>query len=116
VVLLGDLPHCSLRFAYEAATAFVFPSYLESFGHPMVEAMSFGLPVVAADTPVNREICGEAAVYHPPFDVGDLACRIVQAVTDQAMQDRLRTMARERARLFSWDRHVRLLLQALKGR
>jgi len=38
----------------------------ESFGFPLVEAMGARLPIVAADTPVNQEVCGKAAIYFPP--------------------------------------------------
>jgi len=113
VVFLGRLDRGHLRRAYEAASAFAFPSYLESFGHPMVEAMSFGLPVLAADAPVNREVCADAAVYHGPFDAHDLAGKLVMLAGDAAARDDLAAKARERARAFSWEAHVRAVLAVL---
>lgn len=55
VIHTGHFDHDQLHYLYERADAFIFPSFTESFGHPLVEAMSCGLPVVAADTAVNRE-------------------------------------------------------------
>ena len=70
VKFLGPLGQQQVQELYREGDLFVFPPLCESFGHPMVEAMAHGLPIVASDTPVNREICGEAAVYFSP-----LGCR-----------------------------------------
>jgi glycosyltransferase involved in cell wall biosynthesis len=106
----GTLPD-----VYRDADLFVFPSYTESFGHPLVEAMASGLPIVAADAPVNRELCGDGAVYFPPFDVMACAEAIRQVSADAALRKQLSARAQERAPEFSWDRHVSILLRALRG-
>ena len=66
VRFVGALPREQTERLYLNSDIFVFPSLTESFGFPMAEAMSHGLPIVASDTPVNREMCGEAAVYFSP--------------------------------------------------
>jgi glycosyltransferase involved in cell wall biosynthesis len=68
VINLGRVPEGALAELYRRADVFFFPSLCESFGFPLVEAMGYGLPIVAADTAINREMCGEAALYYPPFD------------------------------------------------
>ena len=75
----------SLPDLYWTADVFVFPSYTESFGHPLVEAMATGLPIVAADVPVNREMCGEAALYFSPFDSRACADAIARVVDDRPL-------------------------------
>ena len=55
----------------------------------MAEAMSTGLPVVASDTPVNLEICGEAAFYFKPFSAQGLADRIEELNNSEALRNRL---------------------------
>src|SRR5690606_7239692 len=57
-VELGYVPYHELGHLYELADLYVFPSFTESFGHSLVEAMACGLPVVASGMPVNREVCG----------------------------------------------------------
>jgi glycosyltransferase involved in cell wall biosynthesis len=107
-------PYASLPQTYRASDIFVFSSYTESFGHPLVEAMATGLPIVAADVPVNREMCGEAAVYFSPFDPGACADAIASVADSPALSERLRRAALERARTFTWERHLEVLWRALR--
>jgi len=98
---------------YRAADVFVFPSLVESFGRPMVEAMDCGLPIVAADTPVNREVLGPAALYFTPFSANELALRVQRVIEDDDLRKRLGDIGRRRvATYFSWQAHVHRLLEA----
>ena len=95
---------------YGEGDVFVYPSVVESFGHPLVEAMAAGLPVLAADVAINREICGEAAVYFSPFDVEECAVRLAELLADPALRQQLGECGRTRARSFTWEKHVATLL------
>ena len=66
--MFNDLTDKSLEYAYSNATALVFPSYVEGFGLPLVEAMQRGLPAMGSDIPVFREIGGPFMAY---FDLND---------------------------------------------
>lgn len=103
----GEVPWHELHALYSASDLFLFPSFLESFGHPMVEAMASGLPSVASDTPVNREIFGEAALFFEPFD--PLACaRLMKTcLENETRAAELRNTGLERSRSFSWAAHTR---------
>lgn len=103
----------SLPALYRSADIFVFPSYTESFGHPLVEAMAAGLPVVAADTACNREICGDAAVYFPAFNARACAEAIERVSREPELAARLRERGLSRAQEFTWDRHVDVLFPAV---
>jgi glycosyltransferase involved in cell wall biosynthesis len=110
----GHVPYASLHHLYREADVFAFPSFLESFGYPMVEAMACGLPVVAADTDVNREVLGEAAVYFDTF-VPERCARAILDVLARA--DRAGTdagVALERAASFSWRAHATALHAAFR--
>ncbi|ALI01437.1 lipopolysaccharide 1,6-galactosyltransferase [Pseudomonas sp. FW306-02-F02-AA] len=61
--MFNDLSDTSLEHAYSHASALVFPSYVEGFGLPLVEAMQRGLPAMGSDIPVFREIGGEFMAY-----------------------------------------------------
>lgn len=103
---LGWVRYEELPEVYRAADIFVFPSYLESFGHPLVEAMACGLPVVAADTRINREICGDAAEYFDVFSAGALAETLERLIQTPQWRRVYREKSTERARQFTWERHA----------
>src|SRR5262249_32659537 len=73
IAMLGAVEYAKLSQVYRACDVFVCPSYSESFGHTLLEAMASRLPVVSADRPVHREVCGSAAVYFDTFSEKDLA-------------------------------------------
>ncbi|MDC0033962.1 glycosyltransferase, partial [Alphaproteobacteria bacterium] len=83
--------------AYGSNDIFVFPSVSETFGFPLVEAMACGLPIIAADTLTNREICGQAALYFPPSDATALAGSIKELRTRPALYGWMRDTGIRRA-------------------
>ncbi|MCS4058424.1 glycosyltransferase involved in cell wall biosynthesis [Salinibacter ruber] len=110
----GTIEHGKIHRLYRASDLFVFPSFTESFGHPMVEAMASGLPIVAADTAVNREICGSAGAYHDTFDPASCAQAIERQM--QAGDERAGlTDPKQRAREFSWQDHTRKLIETFRS-
>jgi len=111
----GVLTGAALDQLYGRADIFVYPSVIESFGHPLLEAMAAGLPVVAADVPINRELCGEAAVYFSPFDDGDCARQLAAVMGDAELRGGLAQRGLARAEQFQWSGHVRTLLQQFAG-
>jgi glycosyltransferase involved in cell wall biosynthesis len=113
VEVVGPLEKEETQQLYRDADIFVFPSLTESFGFPLAEAMAHGLPIVAADTPVNREICGEAALYFRPVDPEDLAEKVILLGRNQALREKLGAMGRGRAgKCLRWEDHVERLLRA----
>jgi glycosyltransferase involved in cell wall biosynthesis len=115
IAMLGSVSYKRLHDLYRRCDAAVCPSYAESFGHPLVEAMASGLPVIAADLDVHREVCGEAAVYFGRFDHKDLAARLLSIMRDRDLRAQLIERGSSRCRQFSWDVHVGQLT-ALVGR
>lgn len=110
--LFGPLDRKQTQSLYLDSDIFVFPSLVESFGFPMVEAMSFGVPVVAADTPVNREICGDAALYFSPLEAEDLAKQVSELAADSNLREVLCFKGKKRAlENFSWSEHVRVFTE-----
>jgi len=115
IVELGAIPYRLLHHLYRACHIYVTPAYAESFAHPLVEAMSCGLPVVASDLPVHREICQDAAVYFSRFSEEELAKRVVEVYRSCGLGQRLAQNGMVRAREFSWAEHVDRLLSLACG-
>jgi glycosyltransferase involved in cell wall biosynthesis len=110
VVELGAVPYALLHHLYRACDLYVTPAYAETFAHPLVEAMASGLPVIASDLAVHREICGEAALYFARFSPEGLTERIGQATQSTGQTAVMREMGIARSRDFSWDKNVEELL------
>jgi len=115
VRFLGPVPYEKIGELYSSSDLFVLPSLTESFGHPLVEAMASGLPIVASDIPVCREICEDAAVFFRPGDPGDLADKIVELRRDPASRAKLGENGRRRVEArFTWEEHVHRLIRVLE--
>jgi glycosyltransferase involved in cell wall biosynthesis len=110
VMELGAIPYRQLHQLYRQADVYVTPAYTETFAHPLVEAMSSGLPVIASDLAVHREICGDAAVYFSRFSPDQLVDRIADIVSYPTETQRLSATGVARSGEFSWERHVNELL------
>jgi glycosyltransferase involved in cell wall biosynthesis len=111
VVELGAVPYSLLHQVYGACSVYVTPAYAESFAHPLVEAMASGLPVVASDLAVHREICEDAAIYFSRFSPEELAAKVCQIASSDTLAEQLSKRGQKRSHAFSWDQHVDELLQ-----
>jgi glycosyltransferase involved in cell wall biosynthesis len=115
VVELGTVPYQSLHHLYRSCHIYVTPAYAESFAHPLVESMSSGLPVVASDLAVHREICADAGIYFPCFSPDALAERVMQIQQSPELAENLSRNGLRRSREFSWSGHVEHLVVLARG-
>jgi glycosyltransferase involved in cell wall biosynthesis len=116
VQIVGPLTLDETNQLYLDSDIFMFPAITESFGHPMVEAMAHGLPIVAADTHVNREVCCDAALYFEPLDPVDLARQVTRLAEDRRLREDLTARARRQASRFQWATHAQRVVDALQGK
>jgi glycosyltransferase involved in cell wall biosynthesis len=104
---LGRVDEADLWCLYRGAAVFAFPSRYEGFGLPVVEAMSQGVPVVASDIPVLREVAGDAAMLVSPGDAGPWADAISALIDDEATAQRLGAAGRQRSARYSMEAMIR---------
>jgi glycosyltransferase involved in cell wall biosynthesis len=106
LVELDAVPYHLLHHVYRACDLYVTPAYVETFAHPLVEAMAAGLPVVASDLAVHREVCGDAALYFPVFSPDLLAETISRVAQSSDVSRKMWERGLERSKDFSWKDHV----------
>jgi len=104
---LGMVPRETLMELYAGCSVFVFPSTVETFGQPLVEAMAAGAPVACADAAAMPEIAGDAVQYFNPLDDGAMADRILALLSDPALAARSSAAGRRRAQAYSWPETAR---------
>jgi glycosyltransferase involved in cell wall biosynthesis len=100
---LDYVPPPQLESIYRNAELFVFPSIYEGFGFPLLEAMAYGIPSIAARSSSLSEIGGDAALYFSPRDSRALEAQMERALTDAALRAQLSAAGIARAAQFRWD-------------
>jgi glycosyltransferase involved in cell wall biosynthesis len=103
VVHLDYLDASQLATVYRQAEVFVFPSIYEGFGFPLLEAMTHGVPAIAANSSSLPEIGGDATLYFEPRDVGGLTRQLRRVLDDRVLRDSLIARGKERAAQFRWE-------------
>ncbi|MEB3294967.1 MAG: glycosyltransferase family 1 protein [Synechococcales bacterium] len=99
---LSYLPDAQVMAFYQFADVFVYPSYYEGFGLPVLEAMTLGAPVVTSHTASLPEVAGLAALLINPYDIAAMATAISKVISDRAFRQQLRDRGYEQAKKFSW--------------
>jgi glycosyltransferase involved in cell wall biosynthesis len=107
VVFPGFIADEELPAWYRAAEAFVYPSLLEGFGLPVLEAMASGTPVLCSNIPSLIEIVGDCAVRVAPHDEDNLVAGLSLLMGQPAVRQALRECGIARAARFSWLRTAR---------
>ena len=102
--IMRFLNDAELAFCYRHATALVFPSLLEGFGFPVLEAMECGLPVITSSTTSLGELAGDAALLVDPKKPQEIADAMDCFASDESLRNAYQRKGYERVQQFSWDR------------
>lgn len=111
VVFTGFVTEGQLRWLYEHAQAYVFPSLSEGFGLPPLEAMHYNLPVVASKATCIPEVCQDAAMYFDPYSTDDMAQKISQVLDEPELAKQLAAKGSKLVKTYSWERMARQTLE-----
>ena len=104
VKILNKVPFGDLPALYQGALLFVYPSFFEGFGIPILEALHSGIPVVAATGSCLEEAGGEGALYAKPSDVDDLAEKIISVLANKDLQKTLVEAGQKHIQKFSAEK------------
>ena len=114
VEFLGGVPPRELAELYRRCGVFVFPSTVETFGNPLVEAMASGAPMACSNTAAMPEVVGDAAEFFDPEDVGGMTVAIDRLLKDSKLRRSLSRRAIERVKAFSWESTAEKTLAVIK--
>lgn len=118
--LLGRISDDDLAKALDHALCFLFPSLMEGFGLPGLEAMARGCPVIVSDAACLPEIYGDAALYAPPQDLSAWADQVGRLAGDPRLRQAMCEKGRARAELYSWraiaEQYLDVMARADAGR
>jgi glycosyltransferase involved in cell wall biosynthesis len=111
IVLTGYVSNHCLMQIFKKAELFLYPSLRESFGIPIIEAMSAGVPVITSNTSAMPEVAGEAAILVNPHSTEEITVAIQDILRNQELRTRLQSSGLERAKRFDWEETARTTLQ-----
>lgn len=114
IEFLGYVSDLELNALLQKAKHFAFPTYVEGFGIPPLEAMAAGTPVVSSNTSALPEVCGDCAEYCDPSDPSSIANAMSKLLLDSELRGRLSQCGFKQVQKFSWDESVKKLVFALE--
>ena len=100
---LGMVGEDDLKGLYQLSRCFVFPSLMEGFGLPILEAMSMGSPVITSNFGATKEIAGDAAILVDPYSVESIRQALQQFNDPEITFDQTKQAGFERSKLFNWQ-------------
>jgi len=119
IFYLGYLSNEELAKVYNLSSCFVFPSFYEGFGLPILEAMACGAPVICSNSSSMPEVGGDAALYCNPKDIDDIAKKIEAVLSSAKLQQEMAEKGLNRAKKFSWEKsahkHIQIFNKVIKS-
>ena len=107
----GFVSNSTMEALYSHASLYVFPSYYEGFGLPLLEAMSYGVPVICSNTPSLVEVGGDAVELFEPDETKNITDKIIEVIGDDSLQESMVSKGYQRIKRFSWKQHAEALIR-----
>lgn len=111
IIFTGFVEESELKWLYENAKCYVFPSLSEGFGLPGLEAMAHGCPVVSSNATCLPEIYGDAAHYFDPNDADDMVASILKVLKDEQLRKKLVSLGYKQVARYSWQKMAEQTLE-----
>jgi glycosyltransferase involved in cell wall biosynthesis len=115
VIFTGYVPDADLAGLYAHSEAFAFPSVYEGFGIPILEAFTYGTPVVCSNAASIPEVAGDAAAYFNPYDIEETAKAIDTVLSNNALREELICRGKTRAKTFTWKNAATKTLEVYRN-
>lgn len=115
IVLKGYVEENMKNDLWKNSAVFLFPSFYEGFGLPVLEAQGAGVPVVASNNSSLPEVLGQSAVFVNPKNSEEIAEALERVLSDEALRQNLIKAGLENVKRFSWEKCARETLKALES-
>ncbi|MCL2445128.1 glycosyltransferase family 4 protein [Candidatus Saccharibacteria bacterium] len=100
----GRADNADLAWLYSNCRAYIFPSFMEGFGLPGLEAMALGAPVISSNATCLPEVYGDAALYFDPHNTDDMTEKIHQVLTNKTLRTSLIKKGKQQHAKYSWEK------------
>lgn len=114
VILPGVISDDDLAWAFQNALAYLQPSFMEGFGMPIIEAMSYGLPVACSDTTCLPGTAGGASLLFAPDNPGSIGDCVLRLWRDAELRDELSRKGLIRSSNFTWEKNARIVTEQIE--
>ena len=115
VLFPGFVAEDDKRFVLCAAELFIYPSFYEGFGLPVLEALACGVPTITSNTSSLPEVAGGAALMVEPTSTEEISHALEQLLTDVALRQQLREASIRQASLFTWQKTAAGTVRMYRG-
>jgi glycosyltransferase involved in cell wall biosynthesis len=115
ILLSGYMTDQELPILYRHAAMLAFPSLYEGFGLPIIEGFASKVPVMTSNICSMPEIGGDAVLLIDPFDVQDMAEKLIRLMSDNELRNQLINNGLERLHLFTWEHATAQMLDSIKN-
>ena len=116
ILQIGYVDRNDLPSLYSNALAFIYPSFYEGFGLPVLEAMACGAPCIVSNTSSLPEVGGDATLYFNPQKASEMAEKMILIHHNKAIQNSLKEIAIKQASKFSWEKYTKSFIQEIEER
>lgn len=116
VKLIGQVPQEDLPAIYKNSTFFIYPSFYEGFGLPLLQAMAMGTPSIASRKSSLPEVGSDSVLYCKPDNIDDMVMVMKNMLINRLLREKLSERGKERAKYFSWDKFVSKMLNIIDER
>jgi glycosyltransferase involved in cell wall biosynthesis len=91
----------------------VYPIFFEGFGIPIIEAMSYGVPVITSNVSCMPEVAGNAAILVNPNDTNEIANAMNELIADKQLYSNLQQLGKKRAQDFDWNTSAKEVVEII---
>ncbi|MBV7453202.1 glycosyltransferase [Acidovorax sp. sif1233] len=114
VLFLGHIADEDLIDLYNLSSLFVFPSFREGFGLPVLEAMSCGVPAIGSNTTSIPEVLGRSDAMFDPQDTSAISAKLEKALLDQSFYESLKKHSLAHSKNFSWEMSAKRAIEFME--